>query len=42
MLSKVTSGALMGIDALPVTVQVKTGESGEPEGYWDMYTILYK
>ena len=30
MLSKVYSGALMGIDAWPVTVEVDTGEHGEP------------
>jgi magnesium chelatase family protein len=30
MLSTVHSGALMGIDALPVTVEVDTGEHGEP------------
>jgi len=30
MLSTVHSGALMGIEAWPVTVEVTTGECGEP------------
>ena len=33
MLSKVNSGALIGVEALPVEVEVNSGERGEPRTF---------